>query len=162
MPHKLHSVELNNQNQANYISLQKWVESQINSRVLNTQPKDTILPKTIQWDSSWELMEYLVVGGVVTKIWKSWTITIGEINYNWLSRFDIEIICRTTGGSVFSVSNGAYFTKSFWWNIQDIVGKETSNMKNVSLVAFIYSALNNQPIFETKLLVRYINQSNHD
>jgi hypothetical protein len=161
MPSKLNNLILTNAAQENDISLQKWIELHILTRIDTTNPRDVNLTKTVQWDSDWETVESLIEAGVVTKVWKQWRIPIGQINQRWLTRFSVEMIFRN-GNSLFQVSNSSLFKKSFVWDIQDVVGKETSDLKNITLVAFVYSQFLNHPVFEAKLLVKYINQTNHD
>lgn len=160
---KLPNAELNNQVQANAISLQQFIESKINSRVVNTQPRNLNLTSTVQWDSGWSLMD----SNLTNEMWKSWKLSIGRINQNWLTNFQIEIVCKNgvsgeLDSSGFQVSTYYGFKKFIGWDIKDVEGSETSDMKDVSLVASVYSALLNQPIFYVQVLVKYINQSNLD
>ena len=155
---KLQNAELTNGVQANAISLQQWMESKIVSRVNTTQPKDTTLAKTTQWDTEWETVESISQVGIVTQVWKGWSIPIGQINHLWLARFSVELLFRN-GNLPFQVSNSTLFKKSIGWDLKDVAGKETSDVKDTTLVAYVHSQFINHPIFEVKLIVRYIDQS---
>lgn len=162
---KLQNAELNNNIQSNKISLQKYLYDTMVNRTVKSQPLGQNLTNTIQWDSEWELVESRLVGSVVTEIWKNWIISLGEFNYTWLRNFQVEIICKNglngDGDSTgFSVGQNLYYKRFIGWGIKDIEGKETSDIKNVSLVAGLYSYKpTTLPVFYTKLLVKYINQA---
>jgi hypothetical protein len=165
--HKLQNAELNNNIQANQISLQKWVEAQITSRILNTQPRNQNINCSITWDSDWEDMTTMMSGSVIVLIYKSWDVLIGDINYNWLDKFKIEIICRNgvegDGDSTrFSVAAGNYFKKFVGWDIKDLVLNPSSNTKTVRLLASLIMYSGILPPFQAKLLVKYIDQTNRD
>jgi len=164
---KIQNIELNNGIQLNDISLQKLIEKNINLRGNNTQPKNLILTNIIQWDSDWELMDYILTGSQYREIWKNWSIPIGRINKNLINNFQVEIICKNgingeLDSSNFEISASLFFKKFIGWDIKDIEGNEGADIKDVTLIASIYSNLNPQPLFYTKLLVKYIDQSNRD
>jgi len=154
---KIQQSELNNQNQANQISLKDWVVTTMNNRVVNTQPRNTIIPKTVQWDSDW-----ITATEVDTdKLSVAWTISIGQFNYNWINNFSVEIITRGLGTG-YKVERGIEFSKSIWWDIKDLVGKETADTKDIKLLASVYNYVADTPIFEAKLLVRYYSKNLQD
>jgi hypothetical protein len=154
---KLATAELDNQKQAIAISLKKWVEKTIDARVITTQPRNTTLPITTQWDSDW----ITVTENNTDKLWCTWSIPMGRFNYNWLSRFAIEIAVRNIGGT-YKLGVGSEFSKSIGWDIKDVVGSEGSNAKDIKLLASVYVNTTGTPIFQAKLLLKYIAQANHD
>lgn len=157
MPSKIQQSELNNQKQANQISLKDWVATTMNSRVVNTQPRNTIIPKAIQWDSVW-----ITATEVATdRLSVVWSMSIGQFNYNWINNFSVEIITRSLGTG-YKVESGIEFSKSITWDIKDLVGKETSNIKDIKLLASIYNAVTDTPVFEAKLLVKYCGKNLQD
>jgi len=65
----------------------------------------------------------------------------------------------------FQLPNDNYFKKVIGWNIKDVVGSETSDIKDVTLIASIYldySVCILKPLLQVNLLIKYINQSLHD
>lgn len=163
----LSNAELDSNIQANQISLQQWMEAQIKTRILNTQPRNQNINKSTNWDSEWEDMTTILNGSVIVEIYKTWNILIGDINYNWLDRFNIEIICRNgidgDGDSTgFQVSAGTYFKKFIGWDIKDLVSNPSSNTKTIRLIASLITYTGILPPFQAKLLVKYIDQTNRD
>jgi hypothetical protein len=164
---KLPNAELDANIQANQISLQQWMETQIASRILNTQPRNQNINRSTNWDSEWEDMTVVMSGSVVIQVYKAWEILIGDINYNWLNRFNIEIVCRNgvdgDGDSTgFQVSAGTYFKKFVGWDIKDLVSDPSSNTKTIRLLASLIMYSGVLPPFQAKLLVKYIDQTNRD
>lgn len=156
---KLSKLELENKKQANAISLKQWIETQIINRVNNTQPRNTTLPLSGQWDSDWVTVNNLEVEGSTPQQWYTWRIIIGEFNTDWLSRFSIEVVCKDVGG-LYRISSAFY--KFIGWEFTDVIGNETSKIKNIVLVVSISSKAINTEIFQAKLLVKYIAQACHD
>jgi hypothetical protein len=165
---KLPNANLFNGVQANQISLQKWMENQIKGRILNTQPRGQNINLSTNWDSEWEDMTTVMSGSVVLAVYKTWNVLIGDINYNWLNRFTIEIVCRNgvdgDGDSTgFQVSPSIYFKKFSGWDIKDLISNPASNTKTIRLLASLFSYNNGVlPVFQAKLLVKYIDQVNRD
>jgi hypothetical protein len=170
---KLTKAELNNQIQLNKISLREWTASQIEARVENTQPRGQNIALSNSWDSEWEIMDATVSSGITYDVYKSWVINFGEMNYNWLNKFQIEIICRNGvdgdgDSSGFQVQYNNLFRKFIGWNIKDLENNPSSDTKNIQLLVSLYSyriypyVTSALPIFESKLLVKYLDQSNRD
>jgi hypothetical protein len=154
---KLAKAELDNQKQDNAISLKKWIESNVNKRVVTTQPRNTTLPRTTQWDSEW----VTVTENNTDYLWANWNLDFGQFNQNWLSRFAIEIIVKDIGG-LYSIEVGYGYGKSVSWDIKDIEESPGSNIKNIKLNAGLFVHKVGTPIFQAKLLVKYIAQATHD
>jgi hypothetical protein len=161
---KIQTAEFNNQVQENSITLQEFIQSTMVDKVNNTQPRTINLTNNRAWDSDWLLMD----SNIYIEIWKSWRVFIGRINQKWINNFQVEIILKngTTGGgnsSAFEVGfSGQAFNKFIGWDVKDVAGDETSDTKDITLIASIYSNLLNQPVFYAKLLVKYINEAGRD
>jgi hypothetical protein len=109
----------------------------------------------------------------VQEIWQNWSIPIGTFNQELLNNFQVEIVCKNGvngdgDSSKFQVSPSLYFKKFYGWDIKDIAGQETSDMKVISLVASLYTYAYSVvfvpvlPIFYSRLLVKFVNQSLRD
>jgi hypothetical protein len=165
---KIQNSELVNGQQVNAIDLSKWTKDVINKRLLNTQPIGQNISGTNSWDTAWEDMDTILSGPIVLAIYKTWNINFGEINYKWINKFDVEMIFRNgvlgNGNSNgFQVSANQYFKKFIGWDIKDLISNPTSDIKTVNLIAslFCYNTLT-IPVFQSKLLVKYIDQTNRD
>jgi len=154
---KLATAELENGKQAIAISLQQWIETQIDNKIRNIQPRNTTLPITTQWDSTW----ITATQNTTDYLWIDWNLAIGKFNYNWLSRFSIAIVVKNIGED-YQISKGANFGKFIGWDIKDIVGNEGSQIKDIKLNASIFIHKIGTPVFQAKLLVKYIAQACHD
>ena len=154
---KMAKAELENAKQVNDISLKGWIASQIQTRIDNTQPRNTTLPLSTQWDSEW----ITATENNTDNLWINWSLVLGRFNQNWLSRFSVEIVTRNLGG-LYQVNSGYSFAKFIGWDIKDIVDRETSDEKTIVLNAGIFNSVIGTPIFQAKLLVKYIAQATHD
>jgi hypothetical protein len=165
---KIPIAELNNQSQANKISLQSWVESQVISRVQNTQPRNQSINVASNWDSDWETMDSIMSGTTVLAIYKTWDILLGDINYNLLNKFSVDMVFRNgvlgDGDSAgFQVSTNIYFKKFIGWDVKDLIATPASDIKTIRIIASLFTYTPGVlPIFQSKLLVKYLDQTNRD
>lgn len=158
----INQAQVTNKKQNNAISLQQWVSGQINTKVLQYQPKGQSLGTPIlspQWNSDWAAMNLIMAETVVYGAWYAWKIPIGTMKPEWITKFQVEIISRN-GTIGFEAQAAPALSKFIGWEMEDaFIGSE---VKKISLVASIYTVGENTPSFETKLLVRYIAQSNRN
>ena len=154
---KMDKAELENSKQVNSISLKDWISKTVDTRVITTQPRNTTLPRTTQWDSEW----ITATENNTDYLWVNWSLVLGRFNQNWLSRFSVEIVTRNLGG-LYQVESGSSFGKFIGWDLKDVVGSEGSSIKDIKLNASLFIHKVGTPIFEAKLLVKYIAQATHD
>jgi len=168
---KLATAVLEQNKQANDVSLQQWVKGKIDNQVNSINPSNTVISNT-NMNSPWYLVDQAqgIYGTVDQKsIYKTWRIDMGELNISYLDYFKFEIVTKngengekdTTGFTpAWTFYSDYLFFFKFWgWDIKDIVGSETSNVKKISLVvSYAYYRQINFPDFQSKLLIQYCNQ----
>ena len=162
---KFLNIELEQDKQKVEIPIQYKNQTKIVKRVNSSQPLTQNISLLSQWDSDWEDMEYIYVASVqqYQHIWKNWSVSFGRMSLNSIDNIHVEILLRNSLGITnFSISNKFSFKKFIGWNIADIEGKESSNTKIISLHASIYSNYLPQPLFQTKLSVKYFNPISRD
>lgn len=162
---KFLNIELEQDKQKVEIPIQYKNQTKIVKRVNSSQPLTQNISLLSQWDSDWEDMEYIYVASVqqYQHIWKNWSVSFGRMSLNSIDNIYVEILLRNPIGITdFSISNKFSFKKFIGWNIVDIEGQESSNTKIITLHASIYSNYLPQPLFQTKLLVKYFNPISRD